>query len=188
MKQTSQGREYYRVSANVRVFFCLDTLEARQDMVADYEIWSAQPPPDMPENLKTGLAAGEHVPPQLKTLYTMIQWLNFKMDIVIHQLRIMSRGRLFNNQLTTTDLSITGFGFASQIDAPVGSKLLMALHLPDAPTHPVYTTGTLVRNGDDNKDGQSMGAVVFEKLTDADSERIARFTFDSERKLKLKGS
>lgn len=179
----SMDRRHYRVPVQVKVFYSLDTHEARTAMVTDYEIWAAQPP-EIPDIFLQPLSDLKNVPLPLKPLYTMLQWLNFKMDALLYQMRLNSRTSIFSNFLTTTDLSIAGFGFTETIEANKGDKLLLAIHLPDEPVKPVYTVGTLVRNGQNGGDGQSLGAITFSEISEADQERIARFTFDYERKLK----
>ena len=179
----SMDRQHYRVPVQIKVFYSLDTPEARIAMVTDYEIWAAHPP-EMPDTAVQALNDLKKAPEALKPLYNMIQWLNFKMDTLLYQMRLNSRASIFNSVLTTTDLSITGFGFAETIGAQKGDRLLLALHLPDEPIRPVYTVGTLIRNGDDGNDEQSLGAIYFTEISEADQERIARFTFDYERKYK----
>lgn len=179
----SMDRQHYRVPVQIKVFYTLDTHESRTAMVTDYEIWAAHPP-ETTDTLLQSINDLKRAPEELKPLYNMIQWLNFKMDAILYQIRLNSRSSIFSNFLTTTDLSIAGFGFTDTIQAQKGDRLLLALHLPDEPVRPVYTVGTLVRNGLDSDDRQSLGAINFTEIAEADRERIARFTFDYERKLK----
>ena len=183
MESKENAREHFRVPAKVRVFFCEDSPEARNSMVTDYAVWTSHPS-EMPEASRTALTDINNVHEGLKPLYAMMQWLNFKMDTVLYQLRVVSRSNIFTENLITTDISLNGFGFDKVIDAAVGSKLLLALHLPDEPVHPVYTVGILVRNSQGSGEAVSPGAVVFDELSDSDRERIARFAFSFERKLK----
>jgi hypothetical protein len=131
-------------------------------------------------------------------LYRLLQWMDFKLDAVVYQLRMMNRSNVFTNYLITNDISNTGFGFNYHIDGSPGSRLLMALYLPDDPVRPLYTVGTLLRNQappepasaanrkTEMRSRQSLGAIRFEELSDIDEERISRFIFDFERKLKKK--
>jgi hypothetical protein len=193
-----QNRQFYRVPAKVKVFYCPETFEARQAMVTDYEVWANQAP-ELPESLRRNFTELGTVHPSLQPLYRMLQWIDFKLDTVSYQLRVLSRNNIFTSYLVTNDISNTGFGFNYYIDQPLGSKLLMAMHLPDDPVRPLYVVGTLLRNQASPKQTislaqlevemsseQSLGAIRFEDLNDLDEERISRFIFDFERRLKQK--
>jgi hypothetical protein len=197
---TNPNRQFHRVPAKIKVFYCPETFEARQAMVTDYEIWSGQAP-EMPEALRRNFTELGVVHPSLQPLYRMLQWIDFKLDTVNYQLRVLSRSNIFSNYLITNDISNTGFGFNYYIDQPLGAKLLMALHLPDEPMQPLYLVGTLLRNQASPKQAitpaqreaemkseQSLGAIPFEELKDLDEERISRFIFDFERRVKQKMS
>ncbi len=185
ISDAANAREHYRIPAKIRVFFCQDSAEARSLMVSDYAIWASQPV-EFPESAKQPLTDIGNVQQELKPLYAMMQWLNFKMDTVLYQLRVVSRSKVFTEHLLTSDLSVAGFAFGQKLNLALGSRLLLALHLPDEPVHPVYTVGVLVRDGMGCNDSPTPGAIVFEEISDADRERIARFAFSFERKLKNK--
>jgi hypothetical protein len=192
-----QNRQFHRVPAKIKVFYCLETFEARQAMITDYEMWSVQAP-ELPEYLRRNFTELGTVHPSLQPLYRLLQWMDFKLDAAVYQLRVMSRGNVFTNYLVTNDISTTGFGFNYYINNSQGSRLLMALHLPDDPVRPLYVVGTLLRNQAtpqpasaaeremEMSSEQSLGAIRFEELSDIDEERISRFIFDFERRLKQK--
>jgi hypothetical protein len=184
MDSDCKKREYFRVPAQLRVFFCPDSAEARHAMIAVSDIWSSNPL-QTPETVKQFPGEMEQCSHDSNPCYVMLQWLNFKIDTLLYQMRVLSRGNVFTNHLVTTDLSIAGFGFIHKIDAPLNSKLLFSLHLPDNPVHPIYGVGKLSRNGFDDESGREVGAILFEDLTDSDRERIARYIFDYERKSKM---
>ncbi|MDR1397373.1 MAG: hypothetical protein LBJ14_06545 [Desulfarculales bacterium] len=192
-----QNRQFHRVPAKIKVFYCLETFEARQAMITDYEMWSAQAP-ELPEYLRRNFTELGTVHPSLQPLYRLLQWMDFKLDAVVYQMRVMNRGNVFTNYLVSNDISTTGFGFNYYIDYSLESRLLMALHLPDDPVRPLYVVGTLLRNQATPQPAsaaeraleinseQSLGAIRFEELSDIDEERISRFIFNFERKLKQK--
>jgi hypothetical protein len=184
MSSDFKKREYFRVPAQLRVFFCLDSMEARHAMIAVSDIWSSSPL-QTPETIKQFPGDTEKFNYDAHPCHVMLQWLNFKIDTLLYQMRVLSRDNVFSNHLVTSDLSITGFGFAHRIDAPLNSKLLFSLHLPDNPVRPIYGVGKLSRNGCDDESGREVGAILFEDVADSDRERIARYIFSHERKSKL---
>ena len=189
MTTLSQNREFYRVPAKIRVFFSPETFEARQAMIADYEMVMALAP-EMPEHLRRNFTDLSQIHEKLRPIYSLLQWVDFKVDAALFQLRVLARNNIFNNHLITSDISTTGFGFTKPLDVPVNTKLLLSLHLPDDPVRPLYTVGVLIRNGETTGGQpieQSPCAIRFDELSDMDEERISRFAFSYERKLKQKG-
>ena len=191
MESAEQKRKFFRVPAKVRVFFCPETFEARQAMITDYTVWANQAP-ELPESLRRNFTDLGTVHEKLQPIYRLMQWIDFKLDTLVFQMRTMSSNQAFTNYLITKDVSTTGFGFNHHIGLPLGTRLLLAMHLPDDPVRPLYTVGVLIRNSHPpssdatpaNQEGS--GAIRFEELTDIDEERITRFCFNYERILKQK--
>ena len=180
MGPSMDNREFFRVRASVRVLFCVDTAENSQALASDSDINNLNSQFIEASEKFADTKINEHLLP----LYNLINMVNTKLDIVLLQLQSLSRAKLFDQQLVTTDLSISGFGFEQTINIPVGTSLLLAIYLSDEPGRPLYALGQVLRNGDKNIEGQSPGGIKFTEISEAAQERIIKFAFNYERRHK----
>lgn len=178
-KDTPSERSYFRASAELVVHYGPDTPQARQIMAMDADIWQAQ------SELETGarqVVEDSAVNDNLKPLFNMILWLDFKVDLILHHLRTNELLSHFPNVEETSDLSGSGFGLKPGSKLKPGMRIIITLTLPDALSRPVFAIGEAVRRNDASQDDQAAAAVHFIEISDADRERLIRFTFRQQRR------
>ena len=172
------GREYYRTRARIPVHYGGDNPETRRVMAMDMEIWEAQS--SLEEAARTALDEG-NLPDELAPLMPVLKWLDFKLDLVLHHLRTAERETYFPQAAFTTDISGSGFGLEPDDDLSEGKSLLMNFVLPDAPSRPIFAAGQVVRVEPAPPEGAAALAVHFLEISEADRERIIRYTFHKQR-------
>lgn len=172
-------REYYRARAAILVRYGADTAEGRRIMAMDRELWDAQS--TLEDTARQVLETGD-LPDDLKPLVPVLRWLDFKLDLVLHHLRLRELGMHFPRESTTTDISGSGVGMAAAEGLTSGDRLLLALTLPQSPSRPVYAVGEVVRRQADDKADEATAAVRFVEIAESDRERIIRYTFRQQRR------
>jgi c-di-GMP-binding flagellar brake protein YcgR len=124
------------------------------------------------------------VPENMRGLLSVLRWLDFKLDLILDQLRSRERQAAFPHHLETIDISGAGIGMIDCGQLKLGERIIMAFNLPDSPSQPIYSVGEVVRVAEDPScDGQARAAVRFEEIAESDRERIIRFTFNQQRRL-----
>lgn len=171
-------REYFRASANLRVFYGPDTMAGRQAMAMDSEMWLNQTQLEAAARQvleEAGVSEAE------RPLLSVLRWMDFKIDLVLHHLRLREHALHFPHQTMTTDVSGSGVGLQQNVALTVGEQVLQALYLPDNPSRPVYAVTEVVRV-DENQPG-ARAALSFVEIAEGDRERVIRFGFAQQRRM-----
>lgn len=176
-----QEREFYRTEASLQFFWGPDTLAGRQAMIMDSQMWDSQSQLESAARLILDDEGGDS--PAMRPLFTVIRWLDFKLDLILQHLRSRDQAENFPGQGATSDLSGSGFGVSGPIDAEPGQRILVCLALPDMPSRPIFALGEVVRTGEHDAAGQAAAGVHFLEIAEADRERVIRFTFAQQRRL-----
>jgi hypothetical protein len=175
-----EGREFFRTEAHLPVFWGPDTLAARQAMAMDAEMWDNQ---SLLEGAARQVLEDGSGPEALRPLLTVMRWLDFKLDLILHHVRNREQATHFPGRTFTTDLSGSGFGVAEALPFEAGGRVLVSLALPDAPSRPIFALAEVVRAGEDELSHGASGAVCFVDIAESDRERIIRYTFAQQRRL-----
>ena len=176
MGETTSDREYFRAAAELTVHYGPDTRQGRQAMALEQEVWSTMA---ALETQARRIMEEDGVSDEHKPLLKVLQWLDFKLDLVLYHLRSQEQRQHFPYQATTTDISGSGFGLAEVCELELGSRMILSLTLPDAPSRPVVAVGEVVRS--EPPGGGAASAVRFVEISDTDRERIIHFTFQKQR-------
>ena len=112
----------------------------------------------------------------------VMRWLDYKLDLVLHQLRSRDLDQHFPIQTTTTDISGSGLGLKSSGDLTLNDPVLVSLSLPDSPARPIFAGGRIVRCDVEQHQNQAECAVYLEDISDLNRERLIRFNFQQQRK------
>ena len=180
MTQNETGdREYFRVKASLMVRLGPDTQKGRQAMAMDSEMWQAQ---SGTEQKAISIMENMSVDDEVKPLLEVMRWLDYKLDLVLHQLRTRELEEYFPLQTMTTDISGSGLGLVSAMEFEQGAGVLVALSLPDSPARPLYASGKIVRSDAVQSQNQAEFAVHFVDITDLNRERLIRFNFRQQRR------
>ena len=171
-------REYSRAPARLIVHYGPDTPQGRRAVALDSELWAAQ----------TGMEAAarevleeQRVSDELQPLLKVLHWLDFKVDMVLAQLRTRDLAEHFPHQ-AVTDTSGAGLGLAEGHGLEPGQRILVHLPLPDHPAKPVLAVAEVVRTRSE-EGGECAGtALRFVEMADDDRELVIRFTFKKQRK------
>lgn len=172
-------REFYRTSAKLTVRYGPDTVEARRAMAVDAELWCTQ---SRLEQAARNVLEIEGAAAADESVITVMRWLDFKLDLILHQLRLTQHEAHFPHVTSSTDLSGSGMGLASAEGLEAGDTILMVLELPDAPYRAVYTSATVIWVKDSPGPGETPCAVQLIDISEVDRERIIRFTFQQQRR------
>ncbi|MFH1034734.1 MAG: PilZ domain-containing protein [Pseudomonadota bacterium] len=175
-----EGREFFRTEARLPVFWGPDTLAARQAMAMDTEMWDNQ---SQLESAARQVLEDGSVPESMRPLLTVMRWLDFKLDLILHHVRNREQAAHFPGRTFTTDLSGSGFGVAGPMDLEAGGRVLVSLALPDAPSRPIFALAEVVRAGAEELSHGAAAAVRFVDIAESDRERIIRYTFAQQRRL-----
>jgi len=175
-----EEREFFRTEAGLLVFWGPDTLAGRQAMALDSELWESQ---SELEAAARKAMEEQTAPEALRPLLTVMRWLDFKLDMILQQMRTREQAAHFPGRATTTDLSGSGFGVAEAMGLEVGSRILISLALPDEPSRPILALGEVVRASEENLSQGSAAAVRFLDIAESDRERLIRFTFTQQRRI-----
>ena len=180
MPDSSQtDREFYRVRAQVGLRYGPETPHARQAMAMDAEVWRSQ---SSLEAQARKVWEDQTVSDDVKPLLTVMRWLDFKLDMVLHQLRQQQLERIFPHQGATTDISGSGLSFITKFGTGANQRLIMSIALPDAPGRPVFAVGEVLRVEPSEVEGHELVAVNLIELADEDRERIIRYVFGLQRR------
>ncbi|MCB2188679.1 MAG: PilZ domain-containing protein [Deltaproteobacteria bacterium] len=171
-----RDREFFRYPARLAVRFGPDTAAGRGAMAINLDMWQLQS--QLEAKALESLEAGA-LDDNLKPLLDILRWMDFKLDMILHHLRLQEMGVHFPLSAQTVDVSGSGFSLAQGDDLATGSRVLVQLLLPDQPTRPVYAVGEVVRSGGDP--GQPAVGVNFVEIAEVDRERIVRYTFQRQR-------
>ncbi|MBI5522377.1 MAG: PilZ domain-containing protein [Desulfarculus sp.] len=175
-----EEREFFRTAASLMVFWGPDTLAGRQALALDSKLWEGHG--EMEAAARKALE-DEKAPEALRPVLSVMRWLDFKLDLILHQMRLREQAAHFPGRATTTDLSGSGFGVAEPLGVEVGSRVLVSLALPDEPSRPVTALGEVVRAGEADLAHGAASAVRFLDIAEIDRERLIRFTFNQQRRL-----
>jgi hypothetical protein len=175
-----EEREFFRTAARLPVFWGADTLAARQAMAMDAEMWDNQ---SQLEGAAHQAFEDGAVPESLRPLLTVMRWLDFKLDLILHHVRNREQAAHFPGRAFTTDISGSGFGVAEPLGLESGGGILVSLALPDAPSRPIFALGEVVRLGEEDMSHGAAAAVRFVDIAESDRERIIRYTFAQQRRL-----
>jgi len=178
--QFREEREFFRTSAGVLVFWGPDTLAGRQAMAMDSEMWDNQ---SQLEAAARQVLDDGSAQESLRPLLTVLRWLDFKLDLLLHHMRNREQATFFPGRDTTTDLSGSGFGVVEPLGVEPGTRILISLALPDEPSRPVFALGEVVRASQENQSQGAAAAVRFLEIAESDRERVIRFTFTQQRRL-----
>lgn len=176
-----EEREFFRTAASLMVFWGPDTIAGRQALALDSKLWEGQG--EMEAAARKALEDEKASPEALRPLLSVMRWLDFKLDMVLHQMRLREQAAHFPGRATTTDISGSGFGVAEPLGLEVGNRILVSLALPDEPSRPVTALGEVVRAGEADLAHGASSAVRFLDIAELDRERLIRFTFNQQRRL-----
>ena len=182
--QNSDGREFYRTRAAVTVHFGPDTGAARQAMAVDADLWRAQSKYEQSARNALELDSDE----QVEGVMAVLRWMDFKLDLVLHQLRLTQHAKHFPHTTYSSDLSGSGMGLRDAGDVGEGDIILMALELPDAPYRSVYAVAKVIWVKETPGPDEVACAVQFMEISESDRERIIRYTFRQQRRQLAKRS
>jgi hypothetical protein len=171
-------REYFRAPAQLRVFYGPDTMAGRQAMAMDAEMWANQ---TQLESAARQVLEEAAVAEAERPLLSVLRWMDFKIDLALHHLRLREHALHFPHQAMTTDISGSGVGLKDNVALNVGETVLAALYLPDNPSRPVYAVSLVVRV-EDNQPG-ARAALRFAEIAESDRERVIRFGFAQQRRI-----
>lgn len=175
-----EEREFFRTAAGIMVFWGPDTLAGRQAIALDSKMWEGQG--EMEAAARKALQ-DDKGPEALRPLLSVMRWLDFKLDMILHQIRLHEQAAHFPGRATTTDISGSGFGLAEPLGLEAGSRILVSLALPDEPSRPITALGEVVRAAEADLALGAAAAVRFLEIAEADRERLIRFTFNQQRRL-----
>jgi hypothetical protein len=178
-QESSASRDYFRVPASLTIRLGPDSPEGRQAMALDEELWQAQSGLEQRAN---GILENLAVTEDLKPLLEVIHWLDFKLDLVLYQLRSRELDQFFPIQTMTTDVSGSGMGLKSAAGLSLGDLVLLALNLPDVPARPLYASGQIVRTDPEDDRDQAQIGVKFLDISETNRERLIRFNFRQQRR------
>lgn len=185
---SSSEREFFRAPATLYVFYGPESVQARQAMAMNSEIWHAKS--DLEASARQAMD-DKDVPDNLRGILSVLRWLDFKLDMVLHHIRSSERESVFPHHLETVDISGAGIGMIDCGQLKLGERIIMAFTLPDSPSQPIYCVGEVVRVADEPAcDGQARAAVRFQEIAEMDRERIIRYTFNQQRRqlsLRMRG-
>jgi len=177
-EESSNGRSFFRTPAKLTVHYGPDTSQARRIMAMDAEIWETQ---TELESAARQVVEDGTVSDSLKPLLNVILWMDFKIDLILHHLRTNEMMSHFPHVETTTDISGSGFGLRPGSGLKPGTRIVLTMNLPDAPSRPLFAVGEVVRC-DNVEVGEHAAAVQFLDISEADRERLIRFTFRQQRR------
>lgn len=177
--QDSERREYFRISANLPINYGPDTPAGRRIMAMDAQMWQVQ---SELENAARNVLELDGPGAQDRPLITLLRWMDFKVDLVLHQLRMAHHQAHFPHDCFTTDISGSGLGMTGCREMKAGEQILISLTLPDSPHRAVYAVGQVVWVDITRPAGQAQTAVAFSQISEADRERLIRFTFRQQRR------
>lgn len=171
-------REFFRAPARLRVFYGPDTVSGRQAMAMDTEMWASQ---TQLEGAARQVMEEAAVSESERPMLSVLRWMDFKIDLILHHLRLREQALHFPNCSMTTDISGSGLGLEDNVALTVGDTVLMSLYLPDNPSRPVYAGAEVVRV----EPGQTgaKAALRFIDLAESDRERVIRFGFAQQRRM-----
>ncbi len=175
-----EEREFFRTAARLPLFWGPDSLAGRQAMAMDSEMWDSQ---SQLEGAARLVLEDGNLPEAQRPLLTVLRWLDFKLDLILHHVRNREQATHFPGRAFTTDISGAGFGVAEPLGLEVGSTLLISLALPDVPARPVFALGEVVRAAAEDISHGAAAAVRFVDIAEAERERIIRYTFAQQRRL-----
>jgi hypothetical protein len=177
----NSDREFFRAPAKLYVFYGPESAQSRQAMALNAEVWRDHS--DLEASARRAMDEKD-VPESMRGMLNVLRWMDFKLDIILSQMRSAERQAAFPNHLETTDISGAGIGMVDCGQLKIGERIIMAFTLPDSPSQPIYCVGEVVRVADDTtSDGQARAAVRFEEIAESDRERVIRFTFNQQRRL-----
>ncbi len=176
----SSEREFFRAPATLYVFYGPESVEARQAMAMNSEIWHTQS--DLEASARRAMD-DKDAPESMRGVITVLRWLDFKLDLVLHHIRSSERQTAFPNHLETIDISGAGIGMVDCGQLKLGERIIMAFTLPDSPSQPIYSVGEVVRVAEQGTcEGQARAAVRFVEIAESDRERVIRYTFNQQRR------
>ena len=175
---TPSEREFFRAKASLRVFYGPESLAGRQAMALEGEMWSNQ---GRLEAAARQVMEDAGVDESHRPLLSVMRWMDFKLDLILHHLRLREQQTHFPYQATTTDLSGSGLGLDRSEGVGVGERVMLALYLPENPSRPVYAMAEVVRVADVQYGAKA--AFRFLEIAEGDRERVIRFGFDQQRRL-----
>lgn len=175
-----EEREFFRTTAELLVFWGPDSLAGRQAMLLDAKLWEGQ---GELEAAAHQAMEDDKTPDALRPLLMVLRWLDFKMDMIMHQMRSHEQSAHFPGRARTTDVSGSGFGVAEPLGLEVGSRILVYMPLPDDPARPIMALGEVVRAGECDFGQGAAAAVRFVDILEANRERLIRYTFNRQRKM-----
>ena len=175
----TNDRQFYRIPVRVAVRFGPLTPEAYQAITIHRAMWEGQG--RLEEQARAALEEGK-LPDSVQPLASVLKWLDFKLDLILHQLMQGETSPHFPHKAWTTDISGSGFGLQKAGGLKPGQKIVVELILPDQPYRPVYAVGEVVRAMEGGSEQAAIG-VRFAEISESDRERIIRFTFKEQRRL-----
>lgn len=176
----NSDREFFRAPANLYVFYGPESAQSRQAMAMNADMWRDHS--DLEASARRAMD-DKDVPESLRGMLNVLRWLDFKLDLILNQMRSNERQAAFPHHLETIDISGAGIGMVDCGVLKLGERIIMAFTLPDSPSQPIYCVGEVVRVADEPScDGQARAAVRFEEIAESDRERIIRFTFNQQRR------
>lgn len=168
-------REFYRTGARLPLRFGPDTHEGRRSMAMDSEVWKTQS--ELEEAARRALEEGDKNP-ELAPLVSMLRYLDYKVDLILYQLRSAGIGDHFPHHTYTTDISGSGLAVRAHPNLHMDDQVIINLSLPDLPSRPIFAVAKVVRAG--SGDEGEAGLALLE-ISDTDRERLVRFTFAKQR-------
>ncbi len=175
---TPSEREFFRANATLRVFYGPESLAGRQAMAMDGEMWSNQ---SRLEAAARQIMEESGVDESHRPILSVMRWMDFKLDLVLHHLRLREHQAHFPHQASTTDVSGSGVGIDQSDGITVGDRVMLALYLPESPSRPVYAVAEVVRVADAQYGAKSV--FRFLEIAESDRERVIRFGFDQQRRM-----
>ena len=171
-------REFFRTRARVVVRYGPVSREARAAIALDARAWESQ----------AGLEAEarrvmeeSQVPEDLKPMLSVLRWLDFKLDLILHHLRSREVDEHFKYSALTTDISGSGLALDSVEGIKAGEVIMLFISLPESPSRAIFALGEVVRI-ESGTESPSSSAVKFVEISEGDRERIIRFSFSQQRR------
>jgi c-di-GMP-binding flagellar brake protein YcgR len=177
--QDSERREYFRICSRLPINYGPDTAEGRRMMSMDAQLWEVQ---TELESAAMGIMEMDSANIQDRPLITLLRWMDFKIDLVLHQLRLAQHQAHFPYTCLATDLSGSGLGISDCSHVDAGEQVLVSMTLPDSPHRAVYAVANVIWVDPDRPGGHARAALVFSEISEADRERLIRYTFRQQRR------
>ena len=177
-QEQESARDFFRTRARVVVRYGPVNQDAKFAVAMDARAWESQ---SGLETQARRVMEEAQAPEDLKPMLSVLRWLDFKLDLILHHLRSREVEAHFKYSALTTDISGSGLALDSVEGLKPGEVLMLFISLPDSPSRGIFALGEVVR-AESDEENPSSGAIKFVEISEEDRERIIRFSFSQQRR------